>query len=373
MKILFVSEYFNAKGQGAYQLAHAHHRSFCALLGADNVDVVSIKTSKEEPEKGELLLSGYNSRIDKLINSLNGYPSFYSKKEEQTLLRVISEKQYDLIFFDNSYFGTTIQKIKKKWPTLPVWVFYHGVKTSSSRQVIRQNLLKPYYLLYALRNSQNERKSVKFGDLQILLNQRDSDELYKYYGRAADVLLPVYYRDTAKIYPVNKTDEFRILFIGGRFWPNILGMTWFAEKVMPYLRKEAKLFIIGHGMEYLRGKDTFQNRPNIEVVGGSDDLDFWYNSADIVVGPIFHGDGMKTKTAEALMYGKRYLGTKESMCGYIGLDKYYCETAEEFIHRINGYIENGVPRYDPAMRQLYESHYSVEASNKMVLNMLARL
>ena len=68
-------------------------------------------------------------------------------------------------------------------------------------------------------------------------------------------------------------------------------------------------------MEELREDLT---RNNVTVVGSVENLDEWYNKADLVVGPIFKGEGMKTKTCEALMYGKRYLGTDEALEGYEG-------------------------------------------------------
>ena len=40
------------------------------------------------------------------------------------------------------------------------------------------------------------------------------------------------------------------------------------------------------------------------VVGEVESLAQWYHDAYFVVAPIFDGSGMKTKVAEALMYGK---------------------------------------------------------------------
>ena len=74
------------------------------------------------------------------------------------------------------------------------------------------------------------------------------------------------------------------------------------------------------------------------MIGTVDDLAPYYYEADCVVIPIFYGDGMKVKTAEAMMYGKRILATKEALEGYVyqgvkGINR--CETAIEFIEEIS--------------------------------------
>ena len=47
-----------------------------------------------------------------------------------------------------------------------------------------------------------------------------------------------------------------------------------------------------------------------------DDLGEYYRNCDVVIAPIFEGSGMKTKTTEALMWGKYIIGTNESFCGF---------------------------------------------------------
>lgn len=370
MKVLFITEYMNAPGQGAYMVANAHYNTFCETFGKKNIDAVSIKTRDSSIIMDNFInLSGYNTKFDRLKNLLSGYPPFMSKKVNQQILEIINENKYDLIYFDNCYFGTTIKSIKKCNFNLKIWTFYHGVKANSSRQLIKKNLLKPQFLIAAINNIRQERLATKYSDVCILLNERENRELYKYYKRNADFLLPVYYDDTAKISISNDdSDEFRILFLGGYFWPNVIGITWFAKNVMPYLNKNAKLYIVGRDMNKLN--DVCFNVKNIEVVGETDDLNYWYNSSHIVVGPIFNGDGMKTKTAEALMYGKKYIGTDEALCGYVGLDNFRCNTAEEFIEIINDLMNQKINKYDGNMRELYEKHYSPKSAKIIIESIL---
>ena len=71
----------------------------------------------------------------------------------------------------------------------------------------------------------------------------------------------------------------------------------------------------------------------IEIHGFVEDLYTFYAKADCVIAPIFEGSGMKTKTTEALMWGKFIIGTKEAFCGFDITDDIgvCCENSEDFI------------------------------------------
>jgi glycosyltransferase involved in cell wall biosynthesis len=72
----------------------------------------------------------------------------------------------------------------------------------------------------------------------------------------------------------------------------------------------------------------------VRVIGTVDNLDEVYARCDCVVSPIFHGSGMKVKTADAFRHGKTVVGTPESFTGYHITNKkegYICKTAGEFL------------------------------------------
>ena len=77
--------------------------------------------------------------------------------------------------------------------------------------------------------------------------------------------------------------------------------------------------------------------------------------------PIFSGSGMKVKTCESLMYGKNILATDEALEGYAieeGVSAWRCNTAEEFILRINDFSQHPHPRFNQAARNCYLENYS---------------
>lgn len=80
---------------------------------------------------------------------------------------------------------------------------------------------------------------------------------------------------------------------------------------------------------------------------------------------------MKVKTGEALMYGKSIFGTIEAFQGYeIDYEKIggVCNTAEEFIEKINNYIRywknNGRPKMNNYANEIFIKKYSYNFSIK---------
>lgn len=82
---------------------------------------------------------------------------------------------------------------------------------------------------------------------------------------------------------------------------------------MPQL-PECVLEIVGKGFEELKNQLT---RSNVKVIGGVDSLEPYYENAAAVVMPILYGDGMKVKTAEAMMYGKVIFASEEALEGIV--------------------------------------------------------
>lgn len=364
MRALFVSSSISMLNQGAYETAALNLLALKSIYGNENVDAVSLSMGSDEKQEGLIWLKGANNKLEKLINCLRGYKPFYSRGEENTIIRLISERKYGLIWMNEPGLGKTVRRIKKQFPQLPCFVYHQGVATNThSDQYINghKNMAKLISYWVSLHN---EHLSAQYADKHLLLNKRDEDEFFKSYGCHADAFLPVCFIDRAHIEAIPKDSEFRLLFVGGNFGPNVDGVMWFVQNVMPYINT-GKLYIVGNRMELLKSNEIFQ-RENVEIIGGVKNLDYWYNSADLVVAPIRYGDGMKTKTAEAFMYGKHILGTTEALCGYDDTECFLCETAGDFIEKINWYIQNGVPRFDPDIRKRYEDRYSLEAAVRII-------
>lgn len=371
MRVLFISEYLvNEEISGGSVASKNHLESIRDLVGYENVDAVAPLWNREwerlNQDRKIECVSAYKNHLEQLINNLEGNVTLLNRSVIRRIMRKLEARLYDVVFLDNTFYGTLIRKIKKTYPSIKIIVFFHGVNRKTWELKLKADPGKIRNLTQFLAVFRNERLGLKYTDINLMLNQRDNELLYRYYGVRSSSFLPSYYSDKGIDLETEIPLEpaFCLLFVGGYFWPNVAGITWFVKNVLNALKGNAHLYIVGYRMEELREREPFAGNPRVTVVGTADRLDVWYNSADLVVSPIFEGDGMKTKTAEALMYGKIILGTAEAFCGYAGLEQFQCDTKEAFIRQIEAYQQEGVSKYNQGIRDIFTESYSQEAARR---------
>ena len=271
---------------------------------------------------------------------------------DKELLRKVEES--DLVFID----GTTEEAFSRRsLRKRKVISFFHNVeydyfcqqhkKTKGLIKKLKRSFHKHAIFAY-------ERRLVHYSDTVITLNQRDSDRLKKLYGRESDLLLPSSMEDAFRESEFSVTDkEPYLLFIGSDFFGNTEGLFWFCEKCMSKIN--ASLIVAGKNMDKYEGRFPSDR---IRFYGYVDDLSELYRNAAAIVMPIVSGSGMKTKTCEAMMYGKVIFGTQESFEGYqLSEDCILCEDEVAFINNINTYLESGVRTFSPLNREVYLQNY----------------
>lgn len=280
---------------------------------------------------------------------------------------IIREENIKTVFISNSIYGLVSKGIKREFKNLIVITFFHNVEYLYIKDLFKSSKLKSrYFLPFFIKRV--EQLSVNYSDLIIALNERDSDKLFSIYGRKADFLLPTSL-ETKKIEKllldekfISKANNLELLFVGSNFYANIHGINWFINNVMTKV-ENVNLSIVGNGLN----NNIITNNNNTTIYGRVESLDLFYKKAQIVILPIFLGSGMKTKTAEALMYGKPILATSEALEGYsikkikdIGAQ---CETAEEFIEQINYFNQNRLELFDKGInsKNFFLENYSNEA------------
>lgn len=322
MNILYIGYDFSDDKIGGNIGRKFKYKLFKEIL-RDNLYEVIIPINKRKIE----ILKNY------LTLSFNGQ----SKEIEKRIFETIKEKKINKIFFDGSLYGNIQKKIKKLYPKVELITFFHNIEKNYCLERIKVEGKSRLILLPSV--IYNENLSVKCSEKLIVLNKRDLDELKRIYKkRINDKLIyqtSLFLEDS---YIENKDFNecnYDYLFIGSAFYANIYGITWFIEEVLPYI--EGKLVLIGKGMEIL--KEKFLNNEKLEIKGTVENIAKYYYEENIIISPIFHGSGIKTKTIEALMYNKTIIGTKEA---FVGIDKkdiekigVCCETKEEFIKALS--------------------------------------
>lgn len=359
MKVLFISgtNFFENTFTGGQKCSLKNYQILCDVFGKENVDgIVFGKKRLKIKNQNFIFYKSSLSKVETFLNCFAGYTRGYTKKCEKFILKKIAEKIYDIIYLDFSGYAVSIPKIKKR-TNAKIYVFFHNIEYLYEKNRAEKENKLYYVSALSIRNS--EETAVKYGDKLITLNSRDSQLLKKLYGREGDLELPISFKDSADFSKklTGRSSSF-ILFVGALFGPNEDAVKWYCEKIAPYVQYD--LLIVGKNMENVKKK---YSADNVEIIGTVSDLSMYYNSALAVIMPIRYGDGMKVKTAEALMYGKTVIGTSEAFEGYkitCGQEGFLCDTAEDFINKINGLTEKDT--YNEFSRKLFLEKYSLEVS-----------
>jgi glycosyltransferase involved in cell wall biosynthesis len=92
-----------------------------------------------------------------------------------------------------------------------------------------------------------------------------------------------------------------IRFLGSSAWPNVDGLLWFHDRVVPLLGKLQERCAVQGTITLLSGVE--KRCPQLRFEGVTPDLSATYRATDIAVNPVLYGSGLKIKTVEALGYG----------------------------------------------------------------------
>lgn len=276
------------------------------------------------------------------------------------LLAAIADHGITCLFVDGSNFGAAVAAVKAAAPQVRIITFFHNVEARFFWGSLRARR-SPKALAVLAANYIAERKAVRHSDVLVTLSRRDSDGLRRLYGRGADAIAPMVLEDTAPrsafAAPNDAAGTPHLLFVGGGFYANIAGIRWFVRHVAPRIALPVR--VVGRGMDELAAE--FAASGHATLVGAVDDLAQCYAEATLVIAPIFDGSGMKTKVAEALMYGKHVVGTPEAFSGYaadIVAANRCCDDADGFVAAIEAAVKAPPPPWDPKMRLLYERDHS---------------
>jgi glycosyltransferase involved in cell wall biosynthesis len=221
----------------------------------------------------------------------------------------VRAEQIDFVYLDGSNLGRLAPEIKRVSPRTQVLTFFHNVEARFFLGSLRTE--KNLHALGVLAaNFRAERDAVRHSDRLITLSERDKAGIRRLYGRAGTDILPLSIEDKlppAPAEPAVHGARDYCLFVGGAFYANLAGIRWFARNVSPHIGLDT--VVVGRGFDALRPE--LERHSGVKVIGEADDLARWYAGAKVVIAPIFDGSGMKTKTAEALMFGKKVAGTSE--------------------------------------------------------------
>ncbi|RZK58388.1 MAG: glycosyltransferase [Pedobacter sp.] len=326
-----------------------------AVISDRNFKLISESTTKIFRLSIDITLSDFKANIFEVFFLRNLVKTY----DINSILKFIKDENIQCVFLDNSLFGNLAKEIKRNVPEVYILSFFHNVEYSYFKELIKvSKKIHHWYTLLLVKKA--ERQTIKYSNWLLALNNRDSADIKMNYGKNVDIILPTTFSDQydgVKSERVEaKSDILKLLFVGSYFPPNIFGIDWFIKNIMPSIKRQVQLYVVGSGFESHQIKNI---QDNIKMVGAVHDLGEYYYLSDLIIAPIFHGSGMKTKVAEALMYNRPIFGTREAFEGYeidITTIGSLCRDKFDFIKN----IEEFEPSLYTGMRDAYLNNYSYE-------------
>lgn len=366
MKAVFVGSQniMDPAMNGGMQCSRRNYDLLCGVLGEENVYSAIIWNSTENRERNRYFRRNV-SGLESLAASLC-MCRLYRPSEEKKLLEYIHQIGPDVLYLDTSLMGKILKRLD---PRIRTVVFMHNVEREYAWNRVRKVSLR--YFPAFLAAAYNESIAVKSAGTLVCLNSRDAAKVRKLYKRNPDYLLPISFQDTFDPGKITRTGEDRtLLFVGSNFPPNLDGVGWFIDEVMPEL-PEYKLLVVGKDFE--RNREELL-RENVEIAGTVKCVENYYYRYSSIVMPIRYGDGMKVKTAEAMMYGMNLFATDEALEGY-DVDGaggiYRCNTKEEFVRAIRGHAQQRrMDRWNRDARERFTMYYDTEKQRKVMANII---
>lgn len=350
--------------------ADMHYKALCDIFGRENIFFINLSPTEKECRLQNYISYGkYKSVLDRVHRWMQGNMMFIRNDIISEICELINSNAIKTVFIEDSVFGNLVKKIKKSCKECKVFSFYHDVKADLYKQWMDNERTVKSKIEYTIGIKQEDINQ-KYADINIVFNERDAKKFQAYYGKRPDVIIPLpapvpAISDNIMDSITAKDDKKHILFVGKKYYPNLVGFKWFVDNVLPSLTDNIQVDVVGRGLEELRNE---YSDPHINVIGGVESLNPYYENADIVIAPLFDGGGMKSKTVEALSFGKIFIGTEESLFGFWeemdsdirGKTCYQCNTPEEWIQTINNLANDDIHKFNEDVFELFKAKFSYD-------------
>lgn len=293
------------------------------------------------------------NKLKGLLRNILFYSGMMTKNDSNLILEKIVKDDIKAVFLDSSLHGKLAAKIKKENLNVKIIINYHNNEKKYYHDMFKTNGL-PYYLVY-LSAKYNENLSKEYGDFHVFISDEDRQSM-NVNGEA--ITIPATLKDNYKKSEKTINEESYVLFLGSAFFANINAGEFIIRNIAPFINK--KFYIVGSGMSKVF-PDEYKNVKIFDFVPLLNDIE---NGACAFVSPVFTGSGAKIKIAEALMYGKKIIGTPLSFNGY-RFDEMIAEkccTSEDFIKAINKLDSSKL--FYKENRDCFVKYYSDENNTK---------
>jgi glycosyltransferase involved in cell wall biosynthesis len=262
---------------------------------------------------------------------------YCTKEMSEKIKEILIEGKIELVHVDILPLMNYYSIIKE----YPIVLNTHNIESLllKRRVSFTTNLVERCYLwLQYIKLYSFEKKQFLLADCCTTVSQQDKEFLQKM-SRNSPVHIVPNGVDIDYFSPDGKDDEMNaLIYVGGFNWfPNLDGMNYFCEKILPKIIEKVKYvetFVVG------KENRKFQYADKIKPVGCVEDTRPYINKAKVFIVPLRVGGGTRLKILNAMALGKAIVSTS---IGCEGLDVQ---------NRINIIIEDEPERFAEAVVEL---------------------
>ncbi len=333
MKILWVNQYFlhpterggQIRSMGILKPLHARHEVHYAALedptSSVGREMAHMFCSRAYPIPHPVV-SRYSPAIALQIAghlALSDLPLAVTRYQSTALLETVrrlqARERFDAVVCDFAASGVNM-------PTLAGAVlFQHNVETTifeRHAEHAKTPLHKWFYGLQASRMRRYEERVCRESAHVIAVSPVDADRMQSMFGISHVSAVATGVDVDSLVHPGPRTPTTDFVFVGSMDWlPNIDGMLWFAEEILPLLRArkpDCSVAIVGRRPD-ARLLALAAADPRITVTGTVDDVRPYLWGSRVAILPLRIGGGTRMKVYESMAAGVPMVSTSVGMEG----------------------------------------------------------
>ena len=301
-----------------------------------NIDLVYFKNKSDEeytPDNSRINVIhvehySFWRKIKGVISFPFVHPFFnvrFSWKMFFTIKKAIKKGNYKVVIFDHSQVQLFARLLNE--PTAKYLICHDIISQRVERS---SNILLSRLAFYSERYVLNSINARIFS-----FSQKDCNLVNNLFSKNATLCLDYIDINAENAYPTQIEDYFVFFAYWGRP-DNFEGLQWFYTKVVPLIKTQTRIIIIGKG---LNEKLVKNNNPLVktEIMGFVDNPYNIIANSKALISPLFSGAGIKVKVIEAFACGAPVLG---SDLAFEGFDSQYnsfmkrCYTPDDYINNM---------------------------------------
>ncbi len=250
---------------------------------------------------------------------------YYWSNWDEALKEFAATHAFDVVMVEYVFFSKALENFPGSVRKI---IDAHDVYTGRREKLLARNSFAGRYV----GSEREEIRGLNRADVVIGIQENESKIFRKMLGPDKRVVTVGH---TVKLQPVPRPTGLEIVFLGSAYAVNVDGVRHFIDQCLPRIRAaipEAKLVIAGLICKALKLSDD-----GVELLGEVDEVREAYQRASVVINPVLTGTGLKTKTIEALAFGRPLVTTSWGADGLregAGSAFYMADDPSEFADRV---------------------------------------